>query len=596
MRYHWYLLSILTAPLAHLAVSLRPPWNDTRVKHMWDSIPTNWEYLGYPHPGTTIDLYIALKSCRENALIDALYEVSDPGHPKHVFLTSLLAHILMYATLFSRYGEHLSQEQVAELVAPHPATLELVNLWLEHNSVPPSSVSMTHGGNWLTVTGVPVPQASKLLGASYGLYWHAKTNETIVRTLGYALPAVLIPHVLTVAPTTFFASAGTLQQTPRRHPAMPTAKKAKATSRDPVKVLPSRQLPDYKVIPSDLRWLYNTFAYKPAATDRNALGIAGFLNEYPNQADLTKFMGEFREDALDADYTVEYVNGGQYNENLPGIEGNINIQYASAMAYPTPQIYYTIGGETQVYDDTGEPAPGDVFLEWFDFLSKQEKIPQTISTSYGTDEKDCPLEYAKALCDQFAQLGARGVSILYASGDDGVGAGDCKGDDGNVHFIPLFPASCTYGILSIIACSTSRSPGCHGFAGPFVTAVGGTMGIFPEVAASLSGGGFSNIFDRPPYQKKVVPDFLLKLGSKYAGLYKCIFCCDLTWTILTLQLVQRYWPRYPRHCRPGNQFYNRFQWFVWSREWHELRCTSASFLPLCTIVPRILSRPPLSRP
>ncbi len=30
-----------------------------------------------------------------------------------------------------RYGAHLSKEQVAELVAPHPETLELVNSWLE---------------------------------------------------------------------------------------------------------------------------------------------------------------------------------------------------------------------------------------------------------------------------------------------------------------------------------------------------------------------------------------------------------------------------------------------------------------------------------
>jgi tripeptidyl-peptidase-1 len=55
-----------------------------------------------------------------------------------------------------RYGAYLSREQVAELVAPHPDTLELIDSWLEHHGVPSSSVSTSHGGSWLTVTGVSV--------------------------------------------------------------------------------------------------------------------------------------------------------------------------------------------------------------------------------------------------------------------------------------------------------------------------------------------------------------------------------------------------------------------------------------------------------
>jgi tripeptidyl-peptidase-1 len=100
-----------------------------------------------------------------------------------------------------RYGAYLSKEQVADLVAPHPETLELVNSWFGYHGVPPSSISMTHGGGWLTVAGVSVSQANKLLGASYLLYNHAQTNETIFRTIGYALPAVLHKHVQTIAPT-----------------------------------------------------------------------------------------------------------------------------------------------------------------------------------------------------------------------------------------------------------------------------------------------------------------------------------------------------------------------------------------------------------
>jgi tripeptidyl-peptidase-1 len=62
---------------------------------------------------------------------------------------------------------------------------------------------------------VPLAQENTLLGASYQLYRHKETRETIPRTIGYALPAALhgLRVVLTVAPTTRFASPRSLWQT-----------------------------------------------------------------------------------------------------------------------------------------------------------------------------------------------------------------------------------------------------------------------------------------------------------------------------------------------------------------------------------------------
>lgn len=60
--------------------------------------------------------------------------------------------------------------------------------------------------------------------------------------------------------------------------------------------------------------------------------------------------------------------------------------------------------------------------------------------------------------------------------------------------------------------------------GPFVTTVGGTTGINPEKAASLSGGGFSNYFARPSYQSTTVANYLTSIGTKNRGLFKYIPC------------------------------------------------------------------------
>jgi hypothetical protein len=50
------------------------------------------------------------------------------------------------------------------------------------------------------------------------------------------------------------------------------------------------------------------------------------------------------------------------------------------------------------------------------------------------------------LCELFAELGVRGVSILVASNSAGVGLGNCKDTQGNVQFYTSFPASCMCGV------------------------------------------------------------------------------------------------------------------------------------------------------
>lgn len=108
-----------------------------------------------------------------------------------------------------------------------------------------------------------------------------------------------------------------------------------------------------------------------------------------------------------------------------------------------------------------------------------------------------PEDYALKVCNLFMQLGARGVSILFSSGDSGPG-GSCKSnaDNTTTTFLPTFPAGC-----------------------PYVTSVGATTGSAPERGVSFSSGGFSIYHDRPDYQSSAVSTYLSSIGSTYAGLY-----------------------------------------------------------------------------
>ncbi|KAI9447492.1 subtilisin-like protein, partial [Lactarius indigo] len=467
----FYPLSVLfvftTGPLRCFAI-FAPRWNEVHVKHTWNSVPENWQNLGHPPAGTTTDLHIALKAQDENTLIDTLYEVSSPGNPK--------------------YGAHLTREQVAELVAPPSDVLQLVHAWFEHHGVLSSAISTKHGGSWLTLTGIPVSQANELLSASYQLYQHIGTNETVLRTLSYGLPTALLEHVQNVAPTTHFGFTQTPRQEPLMHPDRAPGLHTKVPGGERRTVLSSREEP--YITPSALRSLYKTASYVPAAADRNALGVTGYKGKYPNPDDLTLFMETFRTDAIETTYEVVEIKGGGYNPSDPADEANMNVQYTSAIAYPTPHIFYSTGGSATL---------GDPFINWLDYVLAQESIPQTITTSYSVFEFLVPADYAIHVCNLFSRLGVRGSSVLFSSGNDGVGRGSCqfKDSSGNEHkwFLPTFPSTC-----------------------PWVTSVGGTTGN-PETAASFSGGGFSNYFIRPPYQRTAVPSFLQKLGSQYNGFF-----------------------------------------------------------------------------
>lgn len=123
-------------------------------------------------------------------------------------------------------------------------------------------------------------------------------------------------------------------------------------------------------------------------------------------------------------------------------------QAVGGIAYPTRFTSYSTGGSPPFNPDANEPTnTNEPYLTWLDYILKQKDIPNVISTSYGDDEQTVPLDYATRVCQEFAQLGAKGVTILFSAGDSGVGAdGKCVSNDGKntPKFLPAFPASCPY--------------------------------------------------------------------------------------------------------------------------------------------------------
>ena len=300
-----------------------------------------------------------------------------------------------------------------------------------------------------------------MLGASYQLYRHTGINGTtgtILRTISYTLPVVLYDHVKTVAPTTSFASTQTLRRTPRRHTV------GEMQSRELATALSSRNDDggnDDTIRPSKLRSLYRTGVYMPTQKVRNRLGIAGFLEDFPNRTDLRTFLTKYRTDtvldAVDADFRVVPINGGleDSDSSIPTNEANLNTQYTHAIAYPTPQIFYSTGGRQTNIQGSSKLAENDMWFEWLNYMLHNEpNLPQTISIPYSGPEHNLPQQYTYTLCEMFCQLGLRGVTVLVSSGNDGVGKGSCEDEDGIKQFVPMFPSSCKCSVLSLLGSST----------------------------------------------------------------------------------------------------------------------------------------------
>ena len=102
-----------------------------------------------------LELRIALPQPSFPVLERHLYEVSDPRH--------------------SRYGQHLSKEEVEALVSPHPESIATVDNWLLSHGIDIENVVRTPAKDWVTVR-VPVGLAEAMLNT-------VSVNERIVHIL-----------------------------------------------------------------------------------------------------------------------------------------------------------------------------------------------------------------------------------------------------------------------------------------------------------------------------------------------------------------------------------------------------------------------------
>merc|ERR1712070_1291355 len=211
----------------------------------------------------------------------------------------------------------------------------------------------------------------------------------------------------------------------------------------------------------------------------NIQAIGQFQGQYVSPTDLSKFCKQY--DAT-ADCSISKFIG-KNTGSQPGIESMLDVEYITGVAQ---------GVQTWVYSYPSFNFCSDL-LKWASDVAGESEHPNVVSLSYGSQKIGfCDSTTVKRLSEDVQKLGAMGVTVVIASGDDGSGGISRQGSN-NGKLSPSFPASI-----------------------PYALAVGSTFfdsGLSGEEMATTqfgSGGGFSYDYDMPSYQSSAVNTYLAK--------------------------------------------------------------------------------------
>ncbi|OCH90819.1 subtilisin-like protein [Obba rivulosa] len=505
-------LSILLSWLSLLthssSLSRRVPHETRR------SIPHGWQPIQRAEPSMVLPLRIGLAQSNTHLLESFLNDVSHPVSPN--------------------YGKHWSPAKVAETFRPSNESLETVRAWLADNGIQAHRTRVSHGGGWIH-TDVTIEEAEALLGTDYYVYQNAaEDREHIACGSTYHLPEHVSKHVELITPTLHF-------DVPKRRSVVNRTSKPSVGGGP--RVGPKIDVGHFLVVFNDLdhcdeqitldclRALYN-FQYE-FVSNMSTIGVVEMTPETHDPSDLDVFFGNFSTDQVGERPILVGIDGGVILTGAPDsylAESSLDLQYAMGLVGKNQSVLlYQVGDPVEggsfnnlldaldatfcTFEGGDDPTQDGVYPDTqqggFDEPEQCGSIKpaDVITNSYGYNEAELTPFYMTRQCTEYGKLGLMGVTFLYASGDSGVGGnGDlCLEPNGTqavgaAIFNPGFPGGCPW-VTNVGA--TQISPG-----NP-VTA--------PETASAEfgSGGGWSNVFAMPDYQKSAVQGYLKEFPPSF---------------------------------------------------------------------------------
>jgi tripeptidyl-peptidase-1 len=397
-------------------------------------VPAGWEMTGEnTDVSGHMDVLVGLRRSNLDKLQNIFEESSTPGRPG--FLV------------------HSSWKDMGDVVRPSDAAIGGVVGMLASSSA--INIQVAAHGDYIKAS-VPMHELEALTGSQFQTFAQASTGRKIFRIAdGVSLPADVAKYVDTFTGLHGFP----LDASP---------------------VLGNSSASKY-VTPTVVNKAYGIDGQSVKRSGKtNIQAIGQFQGQYVSATDLSDFCKQY--DATANCSIAKFV--GKNQNTQPGIESMLDVEYITGIAQ---------GITTWVYSYPNFDFCADL-LTWANDVASESDHPHVVSLSYGSQKIDfCDNKTILRLSEDVQKLGAMGISVVIASGDDGSGGYSRQGPNSGNRLSPSFPASI-----------------------PYALAVGSTFfesGLSGEEMATTqfgSGGGFSYDFEMPSYQSSAVQGYLAK--------------------------------------------------------------------------------------
>lgn len=394
-----------------------------------------------------MDVMVGLKRSNMDKLKKVFVESSTPGQPG--------------------YLQHLSWKAMGDLVRPSNEAIGTVTDMLGSNGG--TDIRVVAHGDYITAS-VPMKEMETLTSSNFRTYQDADGRKVYLLADGVRLPASVAKYVETFTGLHGF---------PVHH------KTLTSESNDSPVVTPA--------VISQAYSLDQSTVTKSGASNIQAIGQ--FEGEFVSAEDFVNFCKRYVNVSDPSCSVSKFI--GKNEDDSPSIESMLDIEYIHGLVQPLSNPSSTsLGIKTWVYsvpDRSGQrPFCADL-LTWAKDVVSESQHPYVVSLSYGVQKIGwCDAGTAQRLSDDVQKMGAMGMTVLIASGDDGSGAETRSFGNNNGKLSPSFPASI-----------------------PYALSVGGTYfipGSNEQQATTTfgSGGGFSYDFTVPSYQADAVKTYIAK--------------------------------------------------------------------------------------
>jgi tripeptidyl-peptidase I len=397
-------------------------------------MPKGWALAGFPAKELELSLNLALKPNNAQLLEKSLLEIATPGS--------------------KRFRKYLKQSEIADIVGRSSDDIAKVTAFLTKAGFKVSSVHPHR--DWISVKA-PVAVVEKTFSCELASFLNERIGKHTVGARGeYSIPAEIKDMVTMVAGMKSFPSSGHWQ-------ALGGNDRLSADKVDTVAT----------VTPDTIYSLYKTDKSGSHGSKLGSQAVVEFgsLANF-NTADLQTFFTTYQSKLVGE--TCGVVAGSNNGNARPSVEANLDVQYIMAAGvYVNTTDYKITGSATASIEDE--------FLSYTQLVNSQIQPPLVHSISYG----EYGGSYDNVTDQQFSyelqKMGISGISVLLASGDNGVG---CNTAGTSQEFD--YPSS------------------------PYITMVGATYldkATNVEIGATLSSGGFSKDFMQASWQADAVAGY-----------------------------------------------------------------------------------------